>query len=152
MNDFAVAGSKFSFQSKINQLFFFFEGKVLKVNYATALRGTPGLMGMGFNTTPPLSLPATGANAVPVISQLPASALPTTTSTTNSTTATTTPTFPQTIQESKPSVVESLETPAPQEKVIMLYNMVTKTEANDDLKEEVLLYCFYQCMFQIVSF
>ena len=116
MNDFSVAG------------------KVLKVNYATALRGAPGLMSLGYTTPPSAPLAATGANAVPVISQLM-----------NTAPAQTTMSSlmgqnPASLTTSLPTV-DSKSSTAVENNVIVLCNMVTKSEANDELKDEIQQEC-----------
>lgn len=121
-----------------SSLCFFVTGKVLKVNYATAVRG-----GFGSTSAPPPSLAlhpgasgpspiaATGANAVPVMtvppyvlsSQGPAAAVPP---------------QPSAIPHPVSSEVKAAE-PAVQSALVVLSNMVERHEANDELKEEVLI-------------
>lgn len=152
MNDFPVAG------------------KVLKVNYATALRGgLPMGVGPGLGFTPPgIGLPtpmipaaATGANAVPVVNQfLQNPGVPAAPVTVGADRVPTTPfgallppqsTTTITAVQPTNSGAAATPTPAPPtvtgatepstSTLVVLCNMVDSSEANDELKEEIQQEC-----------
>lgn len=148
MNDFPVAG------------------KILKVNYATAMRG-----GLGSMFPPSVSssmdsgntfLAATGANAVPVLNHFTSSSTPAaafgfpaasagavvtpSTTVSPSTIASPAVTSPSSVTATVPGFPSvapptAFQTSCSQSPVLLLCNMVDIHEANDELKEEIQQEC-----------